>query len=220
MIAIIDYGMGNLGSVQKAFAAVNNQAVLTNDATVISNAAAIVLPGVGAFREAMHNLEELGLVELLKAQVQSGKPFLGICLGLQLLFETSEEDGYTPGLGILPGRIVRFPGGLKVPQIGWNKVEFDRNCPLFDGLAADPYFYFVHSYFLETDAPIVVGVTEYGCKFPSVVWKDNIYATQFHPEKSGRAGLQILANFGRIVRDGYLSGNRLTESKMCTLGGR
>ena len=198
MIAIIDYGMGNLRSVSKAFEAVGHQAVVTRDARVIGNAGHVVLPGVGAFGDCMANVEQYGLVEPIKTAIQSGKPFLGICLGLQLLFTESEEFGPHRGLDIIPGKVRRFEGGqaLKVPHMGWNQVHIQRTCPLFDGIRDGSDWYFVHSYFVDPiDKQLAATMTTYGIPFVSSVWKDNIVACQFHPEKSQAVGLRILKNF-------------------------
>ena len=199
MIAIIDYGMGNLRSVSKAFEAVGHEAVVTRNAQVIGNASHVVLPGVGAFGDCMANIERYGLVEPIRASVQSGKPFLGICLGLKVLFTESEEFGPHKGLGIILGKVRRFAvgTGLKVPHIGWNQVDFQRVCPLFDGIADGTDWYFVHSYFVDPQEPqLAASTTTYGAPFVSSIWKDNIVACQFHPEKSQAVGLRLIKNFG------------------------
>jgi glutamine amidotransferase len=199
MIAIIDYGMGNLRSVSKAFEAVGHQAVVTRDARVIGNASHVVLPGVGAFGDCMANIKQYGLVEPIRASIRSGKPFLGICLGLQVLFSESEEFGPHQGLDIIPGKVRRFTAGpaLKVPHIGWNQVYLQRACPLFDGIADGAEWYFVHSYFVDPgDQHVAATTTNYGISFVSSVWKDNIVACQFHPEKSQAVGLRLIKNFG------------------------
>jgi glutamine amidotransferase len=199
MIAIIDYGMGNLRSVSKAFEAVGHQAVVTRDAKVIGNASHVVLPGVGAFGDCMANVERYGLAEPIRTAIQSGKPFLGICLGLQLLFEESEEFGIHKGLGIIPGRVRRFEidPGLKVPHMGWNQVNIQRPCPLFEGITTGDHWYFVHSYFVDPfDLQIAATTTTYGIPFVSSIWHDNVVACQFHPEKSQAVGLQLMKNFG------------------------
>ncbi len=205
-VAVVDYGRGNLRSVQKALELVGLPARITRDPRDLSDAHAVVLPGVGAFRDCMNSLHSLGLVEPLLQSLQAGKPFLGICLGLQILFEESEEFGPAAGLGLLPGRVLRFPAdqtemaGLKVPHMGWNTVRLTRESPLFRGIPAEAYFYFVHSYFVKPrDPAAVLGITEYGISFASVVHKDRLVATQFHPEKSQRAGLKFLANFGAWI---------------------
>ena len=199
MIVIIDYGMGNLRSVAKAFEAVGHKAVVTRDVAAIKNASHVVLPGVGAFGDCMANLERFDLVESIRSTIQSGKPFLGICLGLQLLFTESEEFGMHKGLGILPGRVRRFEvdPSLKVPHMGWNQVTMQRACPLFEGIADGSNWYFVHSYFVDpSDRTITATTTTYGVPFVSSIWKDNVVACQFHPEKSQAVGLRLIKNFG------------------------
>jgi imidazole glycerol-phosphate synthase subunit HisH len=199
MIAIVDYGMGNLRSVSKAFEAVGHQAVVTRDRATIKNASHMVLPGVGAFGDCMANLERFDLVEPIRSTIQSGKPFLGICLGLQLLFTESEEFGLHKGLGIIPGKVRKFvlDPALKVPHMGWNQVNIQRACPLFDGIADGSNWYFVHSYFVDpADRTVVATTTTYGIPFVSSIWKENIVACQFHPEKSQSVGLRLIKNFG------------------------
>lgn len=199
MIAIIDYGMGNLRSVHKAFEAVGHQPMVTREAQVIADASHVVLPGVGAFGDCMANLEQYELIDPIRSAIQSGKPFLGICLGLQLLFTESEEFGTHKGLGIIPGRVRKFvlESAVKVPHMGWNQIEIVRSAPPFDGIKTGSHCYFVHSYYVEpADSAVVAAVTEYGHPFASAVWKDNVVACQFHPEKSQRVGLQIIKNFG------------------------
>ncbi|MGP0629210.1 imidazole glycerol phosphate synthase subunit HisH [Nitrospina sp. 32_T5] len=203
MIAIIDYGMGNLRSVHKAFEAVGADARVTRDPKTIADASSVVLPGVGAFKDCMANLDEYGLIDPVRKSIQSGKPFLGICLGLQLLFEQSVEFGTVPGLGVLPGKVIRFDfedgSELKVPHMGWNTVNVKKDSALFDGTDPHPYFYFVHSYFVQPDNPAaVVTTTEYGREFVSGIEHENIHAFQFHPEKSQRAGLKLLEKFARL----------------------
>jgi len=201
-IAIIDYGAGNLRSVQKALEHVGARTVLTTDADEIRRSAAVVFPGVGAFRSGYRGLEERGLVPVIRKVIEKDKPFLGICLGLQLLFEESEEDGPTPGLGVLPGRVVRFRGDMKIPHMGWNRVRARREVPLLDGIPDGAYFYFVHSYYVvPTDEAVTAAVTEYGGGFTSMVARGSLFAMQFHPEKSQRLGLRILENFRRLVGD-------------------
>jgi glutamine amidotransferase len=200
MIAIIDYGMGNLRSVAKAFEAVGHQAVVTRDAKVIGNASHVVLPGVGAFGDCMSNLEGYGLIEAVRSAVESGRPFLGICLGLQLLFTESEEFGRHKGLGIIPGKVKRFvlDPSLKVPHMGWNQVNYLRPCPLFEGIADGSHWYFVHSYYVDpADNAVAATATTYGMPFVSSIWRDNVVAFQFHPEKSQSVGLRLIRNFGR-----------------------
>lgn len=200
LIAIIDYGMGNLRSVQKGFEKVGYKAEIVQDPAMLENAKGIVLPGVGAFADAMENLKKVGMLDAIHMTVKTGKPFLGICLGQQLLFEASDEWGYTKGLGILPGRVRRLPEGLKVPHMGWNHVEFPKPCPLLEDVPSGSAFYFVHSYYVDpADSEIAVGITEYGVRFASIVSKDNVFGIQFHPEKSSVLGLRILQNFGGLV---------------------
>jgi imidazole glycerol-phosphate synthase subunit HisH len=199
MIAIIDYDMGNLRSVSKAFEAVGHQAVVTRDPRVIENASRVVLPGVGAFGDCMRNLERYELVEPIRSTIQSGKPFLGICLGLQLLFTESEEFGLHTGLGIISGKVRKFAidPTLKVPHMGWNQVHFERECPLFDGITDGCDWYFVHSYFVEpADRSITAATTTYGIPFVSSIWRENVVGCQFHPEKSQSVGLRLIKNFG------------------------
>lgn len=199
MIAIIDYGMGNLRSVSKAFEAVGYQAVVTRDPRVIGDASHVVLPGVGAFGDCMANLERYGLVEPIRKTIESGKPFLGICLGLQLLFTESEEFGTHKGLGVIPGRVRRFEidPALKVPHMGWNQVSFLKPCPLFKGIADGDHWYFVHSFYVDpSDKTVAATTTDYGTTFVSSIWQDNVVACQFHPEKSQAVGLQLIKNFG------------------------
>lgn len=198
MIAIIDYDAGNLKSVEKALNKLGAEVVVTRDAEVIRNADKVILPGVGAFGLAMEKLHSFGLVEPIREFAASGKPFLGICLGLQLLFDYSEEAPGCEGLSILKGGIVKIPqkDGLKVPHIGWNSLELSGKATLFQGLSKEPYVYFVHSYYLKAEDPaIVAATTEYGVKIHASVEKDNVFACQFHPEKSGEVGLTILKNF-------------------------
>lgn len=207
MVAIVDYGMGNLRSVQKAFEAVGTQAQITSDPETILNAKSLVLPGVGAFKDCMNNLETLGLVNVLREFIDSGKPFLGICLGLQLLFEQSVEFGSVKGLGILPGKVKRFEpeqmseGGepLKVPHMGWNTLSLKKPSPLFEGVPPESYFYFVHSFHVVPETTDVIATTtHYGIDFVSGVSFDNVHAFQFHPEKSQKLGLTLLRNFSSL----------------------
>ena len=202
MIAIVDYGMGNLRSVEKGFARVGFPALVTADSQVVERAQAVVLPGVGAFGQAMDNLRARGLQEPVKQAIGSGKPFLGICLGLELLFDESEEFGPVAGMGILPGRVVRFPAqpDLKIPHIGWSPVEIVRPAPIFEGVPNGSMFYFVHSYYVAPEqSAVVAGETMHGLRYASAVWKGNLFACQFHPEKSGAVGLRMLENFGRLA---------------------
>ena len=210
MIAIIDYGMGNLRSVHKGFERVGFPAVVTQDRGLIQEASGLVVPGVGAFKKAMENLTELGLVEPIKEFIESGKPFLGICLGLQILFSESEEFGVQSGLGIFKGRVVRFPlfqpgsspswGPLKVPHMGWNAVQIKNQVPALHGIEDGAHFYFVHSYYpVPEDPEIVATTTNYGGEFVSSIGRENLFACQFHPEKSQAVGLKILKNFGSLA---------------------
>ncbi len=203
MIAIIDYGMGNLRSVQKALEAVGANAVVTSNPNTIRDAHSVVLPGVGAFKDCMDNLGQLGLVDVVRKSAQSGKPFLGICLGLQLLFEHSIEFGTVEGLGMLSGKVVRFQfqdqAGLKVPHMGWNTLNIKKPSPLFDSIQEHPYYYFVHSYHVvPDDSTIVATTTDYGGEFVSGIQHENIHAFQFHPEKSQKQGLAMLEKFARL----------------------
>lgn len=206
MIAIIDYGMGNLRSVQKGFEKIGSEAVVTSDPKVLLDAKRVVLPGVGAFRDCMRNLEEGGFIEPILKVIEAGKPFLGICLGLQLLFTESEEFGVHKGLNVIPGRVFRFPEGmqesgeeLKVPHMGWNQLAIRRQAPLFEGIADGTNVYFVHSYYVKPeDENVIATTTRYGIDFCSSIWRDNIVATQFHPEKSQEKGLAMLKNFARM----------------------
>lgn len=197
MIAIIDYGAGNLQSVKNAFKHIGTEAVITGEKSEIAAADAVVLPGVGAFGDCMANLEKAGLTDTVKAAANSGKPFLGICLGLQLLFEESEESPGVKGLGIFKGKIVKIPDtGLKIPHMGWNSIETVKKSKILDG---SPYVYFVHSYYLQTDdKELVSAYTEYGARLAVAVERDNVFAVQFHPEKSGGAGMEILKKFAAL----------------------
>ena len=204
MIAIIDYGRGNLGSVEKAFGRVAMRAVVTDDPRVVEDAEAVVLPGDGAFHDAMANLERLGLVAPLARALTGGRPFLGICLGYQLLFSTSEEFGQGRGLDVIPGVVVRFPAGRKIPHMGWNQVRHAGDMRLFEGIPDGAHFYFVHSYYPvpgAADASLRVAWCEYGVRFAAAIERGPIFATQFHPEKSQRWGLRLLENFAALVKD-------------------
>jgi len=205
MIAIVDYGMGNLRSVEKGIARSGFPTCVTSDPAQILSARAVVLPGVGAFGACMDNLASRGLVDTIRRAVESGKPFLGICLGLQLLFEESEEFGPIRGLGILPGRVVRFAGqkldGLKIPQMGWNRLRVRRPVAELAGIDDEAYVYFVHSYYVVPSEPqLTVASTEYGVEFAAAVAWKNVFACQFHPEKSQAVGLRILENFVARVK--------------------
>src|SRR5262249_30163591 len=198
MIAIIDYGMGNLRSVQKAIEAVGASAEIASDPERVRWASKVVLPGVGAFADAMAELRRTGLGDAFRDAVIGGKPCLGVCLGLQLLFDLSLEDGEFAGLGLIPGRVVRFAPrpGLKVPHMGWNTLRIRRRCPLFAGLDESPSVYFVHSYHAETnDQAVIAAEADYPEPFPAAVWRENLMACQFHPEKSQQVGLAMYANF-------------------------
>ncbi len=202
MIAIIDYGMGNLRSVHKGFAKVGVRAEITRDPAVIRDADGVVLPGVGAFGRCMENLDRYGLVQSVIDVVKEDRPFLGICLGQQLLFDESEEFGRVEGLGLIPGKVVRFEEskGLKVPQMGWNQIEKVGNPPILEGIDSGAYVYFVHSYYVVPDRDEdICATTEYGVRFASAVSRGNLFASQFHPEKSARVGLKILENFGKLA---------------------
>jgi imidazole glycerol-phosphate synthase subunit HisH len=200
MIAIIDYGVGNLRSVEKAFEAVGADAIITGDPGLIRKAARIVLPGVGAFGECARRLRESGLGDLVVEAAARNKPVLGLCVGLQLLFDEGHEFGIHKGLGLMRGRVIRFPQpGPRVPQIGWNQIENLKSDPLLDGLAEGTYFYFVHSYHVQAeDQANVLASTEYGIRYPSICAKGSVRGVQFHPEKSQDAGLRLLANFARV----------------------
>ncbi|NTU42014.1 MAG: imidazole glycerol phosphate synthase subunit HisH [Nitrospirales bacterium] len=229
MIAIVDYGMGNIRSVEKAFQKVGADVRVTADPAVIAEAKGVVLPGVGAFRDCMKNLEELRLLDPIVREIEKGKPYLGMCLGLQILFSESEEFGICKGLDVLKGRVVKFnfektedrsqksehrsqstdsegqeseslSSELKIPHMGWNTVKIRREPPIFRGIPDNAHFYFVHSYYVVPEDPsIIAGTTEYGTEFTSMVWKDNVFATQFHPEKSQDMGLRILKGFSDFV---------------------
>ncbi len=204
MIAIIDYGVGNLRSVEKAFQFIGMDAEVSSDSEFILSADGVVLPGVGAFADAMESLQKAGMIDVVKSAVKSGKPFLGICLGMQLLFDHSEEGGdRVEGLGIFKGCIRQLPldMNLKVPHMGWNHLEYDKNSKIFDGLPENPFVYFVHSYYLTAqNRENVIARTDYGIKFDVAVGHDNVFATQFHPEKSGKIGLQILKNWSALTK--------------------
>jgi glutamine amidotransferase len=201
MIALIDYGMGNLRSVEKALEQVGGEVSRVSKAEELSRADRVVLPGVGAFGDCMKNLQKQELIDPLKDFIASGKPFLGICLGYQALFDSSEEGSNIPGFGLCKGAVVRFPDkALKVPQIGWNQLQIRKSdCPLLNEVSQGSYVYFVHSYFPKPqDASLVCTETEYGISFASMIWKKNTFACQFHPEKSQAVGLKILENFVRL----------------------
>ncbi len=212
MIAIIDSGIANLRSVEKGFEKVGVAARVVKEPRLLRDAAGIVLPGVGAFADGIATLKVAGFIEPLMREIESGKAILGICLGLHFLFSESEEFGLHEGLDILRGRVRRFPESvpspvsgdgtlrLKIPHMGWNQVHLQREVPILKGIPDGSYFYFVHSYFVEPDERgVIAGITEYGVRFTSMIWRDNLFATQFHPEKSQALGLQLLANFGSLA---------------------
>ena len=211
MISIIDYGMGNLRSVQKAFEKTGHEARIIQKPQEVRDARALVLPGVGAFRDCLKNLEALDLISPLLHSIHAGKPFLGLCLGLQILFSESEEFGITPGLDVIKGRVIRFTDNpiatpesnqtrLKIPHMGWNAIRIKRRPPCLADIPDESFFYFVHSYYvLPVDENVIAATTQYGVEFTSAIWKDNIVAFQFHPEKSQSQGLHILKQFGEWV---------------------
>ena len=197
-VAIIDYGVGNLRSVEKAFAAAGCDAIVSSDEKILLQAERLVLPGVGAFGACMKALAEHGFDELVRERVAEGTPLLGVCVGMQMLFEESEEFGATPGLQLLPGRVRRFAGDLVVPQVGWNQVRQRVTHSLFEGIVDGAFFYFVHSYYCEAaEREVTLAETDYGVAYPSVVGRENLCGVQFHPEKSQAAGLKLLSNFAR-----------------------
>jgi len=197
MITIINYGMGNLRSVQKGFEKVGFEAMITNDPADVEKASKLVLPGVGAFGDAMDNLRRIGLVQPILNSIESGVPMLGICLGLQLFFEESEEKGTHQGLGIFEGKVRLFPETLNVPQIGWNQIHIRRPSPILSGVPDGSFFYFNHSYYVDPVHPKdITTTTDYGIDYTSIVERDRVFGVQFHPEKSQRFGLKILKNFG------------------------
>lgn len=204
MIAIVDYGMGNLRSVEKALQKVGAETLVTSDAEKITGAEGLVLPGVGAFKDCMRNLKDYGLIDSLYQFIQSGRPFLGICLGLQLLFSESTEFGLYKGLDIIKGKVVRFPQNstTKVPHMGWNTVNIKEGVPLLQNIEDESYFYFVHSYYvIPEDESIVASTTHYGIEFVSSICHNNIFACQFHPEKSQELGLKILKKFKEFCQE-------------------
>jgi len=201
MIAIVDYQMGNLRSVQKGFEQVGHQATITSDPAQLAQADKIVLPGVGAFADAVAELRARKLIEPILAAIEANKPFLGICLGLQLLFDVGYEDGRHEGLGVIPGEVVRFdvPPEYKVPHMGWNDLSIERRAPVLAGIADGSHFYFVHSYYVvPRDEGVVAATADYPDPFCAMIWRDNLFATQFHPEKSQQGGLQLLQNFAEL----------------------
>src|SRR4030067_197500 len=205
MIAIVDYGMGNLRSVEKGFLKVGIDVVVTNKPEIIEKADGIVLPGVGAFKDCMRELSNLRLTDAIVNAIRNGKPYLGICLGLQVLFSESEEFGRCRGLDIFKGKVVRFlDSNLKIPHMGWNEIKIEKNNPLLDGILDKSYLYFVHSFYvMPEDDSIISTTTDYGINFTSMIYSGNIFATQFHPEKSQKVGLTILKNFGKVVEGAW-----------------
>ncbi|MCW2278017.1 imidazole glycerol phosphate synthase subunit HisH [Heliophilum fasciatum] len=200
MIAIIDYGMGNLRSVQKGLEKAGYASVITADPEQVRQAPGVILPGVGAFADAMNNLRTSGMIEPIQEVVAAGKPFLGICLGFQLMFEASEEGGNFQGLGIFPGQVRRLPPGLKVPHMGWNALTIRQANPFMDGISDGAEFYFVHSYYVDpADPGLIIATADYGLHFCAIAGREHVFGAQFHPEKSSDLGLKILENFGKQV---------------------
>jgi len=196
-VCVVDYGIGNLGSVMKAFRHLDSPAVLTGDLDTLARADVLVLPGDGAFASTMAEIEGRGLVPVLRRAVEEGRTLLGICIGMQLLFEESEEHGRHRGLGFLPGRVRRLEGDLPVPHMGWNQLHPTRRHPLLEGIADGEHVYFVHSYWCDAPAEVVLAETDYGTRFPAIVGRGNVLGVQFHPEKSQHVGLRLMANFVR-----------------------
>ncbi len=206
MIGIIDYDAGNIRSVEKALSYLGEKTVVSRNPETLKNADKVILPGVGSVGQEMENLHRYELVPVIRDMIEDGKPFLGICLGLQLLFESSEESPGVEGLGILKGKILKIPSspGLKIPHMGWNSLQLQNNGRLYRNIPQDTYVYFVHSYYLQAREPeIVKAVTEYSTEIHASVEKDNVFACQFHPEKSGKYGLEILKNFAELDREEY-----------------
>lgn len=207
MIGIIDYGMGNLFSVSKALERLDAPYFISEDKDALLKADALILPGVGAFKDAMVKLKEAGLSEMIEVFVDSGKPLLGICLGMQLLFESSEEHGYSEGLKLLPGKVVRFPGvsedgaAYKVPHMGWNKLQFKKDSSITPNME-DDFVYFVHSYYADTKDEVIIASCSYDKEVPAVVGRNNVYGMQFHPEKSSKLGMHLLSNFANLIQKG------------------
>ncbi|RKQ33172.1 imidazole glycerol phosphate synthase subunit HisH [Oceanobacillus halophilus] len=201
MIAIVDYDAGNIKSLQFALDKLNVKSVLTKDPESIKKAESIILPGVGAFKDAMVSLNELGMTKVLREEAANGKPILGICLGMQLFYEISHEDGEWEGLGLLKGSVNRITDAVKVPHMGWNTLQKDKESPLFNAIPDNPYVYFVHSYAVGGDfeRDTLVASSEYGGTVPALVQKDNVTGMQFHPEKSGEVGLKLLKNYGEMI---------------------
>ncbi len=199
MIAIVDYGIGNLGSVTKGFRRAGAEVELSGDPEVLRRASALVLPGDGAFGAAMAEIERRGLTLVLREAIERGTPLLGICIGMQLLFEESEEHGQHRGLGVLPGRVLRFEGDLPVPHMGWNTLRARRAHPVLEGVADGAHVYFVHSFYCDAPDDVVIATSDYGREFPAIVGRGNVLGLQFHPEKSQAVGLWLVENFVRTV---------------------
>jgi len=200
MIAIVDYGVGNLKSVQNALNALNIPSIISSDKEEIANSKSIIVPGVGAFPDAMRNLMDKGLDKVIKSAAKEGKPILGICLGMQLFFEESEEVEKCKGLGLLKGKIIKLEGSIKIPHVGWNNLTFENYIPILDGVMEGSYAYFVHSYYANVGAGTIINAySMYEKKIPAIVSKGNIFGMQFHPEKSGEAGMKLLKNFGGLI---------------------
>ena len=201
MIAVIDYGAGNLHSVKNALDYLGADSIVTDDKDIILSADKVILPGVGAFGDSMDNIRSHGLFDVVKEALESDKPFLGICLGLQLLFERSEESSGVEGIGFFKGKSIKIPSkGLKIPHMGWNSLTYNKDSKLFHGIGEEPFVYFVHSYYIVPDDESVVSAyTEYGTRLPVAAERKNVYAVQFHPEKSGKTGMKILTNFIKEV---------------------
>jgi glutamine amidotransferase len=210
MICIIDYGAGNIESVRKALEHIGAQCIISADPEVLKNSDAAILPGVGSFGDAMSSLRKRNLEVPINEFIQSGKPFLGICLGLQILFESSEESPGVSGLSILKGKILRIPSGkaLKIPHMGWNSLQIKNRGGLFSGIEGEPYVYFVHSYYLAAEEDIVSSVAEYGLTIHASVCKGNLWACQFHPEKSGELGIRLLENFAAQIKPQSIQGGK------------
>jgi len=202
MITVVDYGVGNLHSVAKALEKVGADIRVTSDWRDVESSDGVVLPGVGAFKDSMDAMNRSDLSKAIKSFIASGKPFLGVCVGLQMLFAESEEFGVSQGLGVFPGRVIKFPGGQKVPHMGWNQIKIKKNLnPLLRGLNDGDYLYFVHSYYVvPKDSSIVAAESNYGVDFTCMVWEKNVFGTQFHPEKSQTVGLKIYENFKELVK--------------------
>ncbi len=201
MISIIDYGVGNLNSVYKALQKLGFEVQINDSASDINSSSALILPGVGAFNDAMDNLKNTGLIDCIKENVSNGKPILGICLGMQLLYERSFEDGCFEGLGLLEGEIVKFTENVKIPHMGWNNLKIRRSDEIIEYIKEDEYAYFVHSYYAKSDGEEVIAYSEYGDTLvPGIVSRGNVYGMQFHPEKSGTTGLNLLKAFGEMIK--------------------